>query len=286
MQSSIVLANGIRMPRLGFGTWQFDTNQARQFVGEAIAAGYRHIDTAAAYGNERGVGQAVATSGVARDKFFITTKLHDMEGYEHTLQQCHASLERLGLDYIDLYLIHWPFDGVTPETWRGLERLYDDKLVRAIGVCNFSVERLRQLLAVAQVKPMVNQVELHPFLTQRQLRDFCARQKILVESWSPLMQGGELLQHPFLRAIAEAHGKSTAQIVLRWHLQHGLVAIPKSSSPERMRQNLAVFDFSLTSAEMTDIDSLNQDRRANPVADPDSFVFTKDIYDRLQRIND
>jgi len=282
----VTLENGIVMPQIGFGTWQLNNEQAERLVHTALEVGYRHIDTAAAYGNERGVGRALKQAAIPRDQLFITTKLHDMEGYDHTLQQFEASLIRLGLDYIDLYLIHWPFDEYTAETWRALEKLYDEKRVRAIGVSNFSVGRLQTLLKTARVRPMVNQIELHPYLSQSELRAFCERNSIQVESWSPLMQGKELLQDTVIAGIAQTHNKTAAQIILRWHVQHGLVALPKSTNPERIRQNIDIFDFALTAHEMHLIDNLNQNRHANPIADPDTFVFTKDIYDSLQRIND
>lgn len=283
---SITLNNSVMMPQVGYGTWQMDNEQAEGMVTTALKLGYRSIDTAAAYGNERGVGRALKASNLKREELFITTKLHDMEGYEHTIKQCEASLNRLGLDYVDLYLIHWPFDNFTAETWLALETLYENKRVRAIGVSNFSVQRLQQLLASAKVTPMVNQVELHPYLSQAALRAFCAQHNIQVESWSPLMHGRELLEAPAIAAIAAAHAKSPAQVILRWHTQSGLVAIPKSTSPERMRQNLEIFDFELTQDEIRLIDNLNQNRRVNPIADPETFDFTPDIYQRLQHAND
>lgn len=283
---SVMLANGIQMPKLGFGTWQLSNGQAKELVTTALECGYRSIDTAAAYGNERGVGEALRAGHVPREELFITTKLHDMEGYEHTQRQCAASLDRLGLDYIDLYLIHWPFDVITAETWRALEDLYHDKKVRAIGVSNFGVRRLETLQESARIAPMVNQLELHPRLSQQALREYCQKHHIQIESWSPLMQGKELLENSIIASVAAAHHKTPAQVILRWHIQSGLVAIPKSTSPERIAQNLAIFDFSLTTHEMQQIDELNQDQRANPIADPETFDFSREIYERLQHIND
>ena len=285
-QQTLILSNGLQIPQLGFGTWQLTNEQVEDLVTTAIGLGYRSIDTAAAYGNERGLGRALQSAAISRDELFITTKLHDMEGYEHTLRQCDASLERLGLEYIDLYLIHWPFDEITSETWRALEDLYRDGRVRAIGVANFSAARLEILLKTAHIVPMVNQVELHPYLNQKRLRDYCTECGIQIESWSPLIQGRELLEHPTIAGIAVIYNKTPAQIILRWHVQHDLIAIPKSTLPEHIQENLTIFDFTLSDREMYQIDALNQHRRANPVANPETFMFTPEIYKRLQRIND
>lgn len=210
----------------------------------------------------------------------------DREGYDHTIASAHASLQRLGTDYLDLYLIHWPFDEAMTETWRAMQDLRAAGLVRAIGVSNFGAARLDRLLAEAAVVPAVNQIELHPRFAQTTLRNYCRAQGIIVQSWSPLQQGSELLTHPVIAAVATAHGCSPAQIILRWHVQHGLVVIPRSSSPEHIRANTAIFDFELTTPEMAALDSLDVAQRANPIVDPDSYVFTDEVYERLQAIND
>ncbi|WP_460723336.1 aldo/keto reductase [Nocardia heshunensis] len=282
----LTLNNGIAFPALGFGTWQLRDEVAERAAGEAFAAGYRSVDTAAAYGNERGVGRAVRDSGLDRSELFVTTKLVSREGYSDAVDSCRASLDRLGLEYLDLYLIHWPFDESIAETWRAFEDLYDAGLVRAIGVSNFSQARLEKLLTGARVRPQVNQVELHPRLSQAGMREYCAAQDIQIESWSPLMQGGELLGHPVLTDLAQAHDRTPAQIILRWHLQHGLRVIPRSTTPAHMRANADLFDFELSIADMRAIDALDEQRRANPLADPDAYVFGEDTYRQLRAIND
>ncbi|GAB2554238.1 aldo/keto reductase [Nocardia heshunensis] len=283
---TVTLNTGASMPMLGFGTWQLDDPTAERAVASALEAGYRSIDTSAAYGNERGVGRAIRDSGIARPEIFLTTKVVDREGYDHTIASAHASLERLGVDHVDLFLIHWPFDESMAETWRAMQDLHADGLAAAIGVSNFGIERLNRLLAAATIVPAVNQVELHPRLAQTALRDYCSDRGIVVEAWSPLMQGGELLSHPSITAIAAAHDRSPAQVILRWHLQHGLVAIPRSTSPQHVRTNAALHDFVLSAADLAIIDALDAGRRANPNADPDTYVFTDEVYAHLQSVND
>lgn len=271
----LVLSNGLTIPQLGLGVWQAANGaEVEQAVTVAIQTGYRLIDTASIYGNETGVGRAVAQSGVPREELFITTKVWNADqGYDETLMAYDASAKKLGLDYVDLYLIHWPMPkiGKFAQTWRALERLYDQKHVRSIGVANFKPAHLVSLLASANVAPMVNQIELSPMLTQEATRDFCRRHKIVVESYSPLMRGGDLLKHPVVTEIAATHAKSTAQVVLRWHIQHRLVAIPKSVTPNRIRENAAVFDFALTPPEMAQLDGLNANKRTG--MDPDAMNF-------------
>ncbi|MCU1645486.1 MAG: aldo/keto reductase [Nocardia sp.] len=286
MQPMVTLNNGVEMPVLGVGTWQLAEGVAELVVSEALAVGYRAVDTAAAYGNERGVGRAVRSSGLARSEVFLTTKLVDREGYRHTVESCHASLDRLGVEFLDLYLVHWPFDAVSGETWRALQDLYADGLVRAIGVSNYSAARLDRLIRDAEVVPAVNQIELHPRLTQIDLRKYCAAQGIAVESWSPLMQGGELLDHPVIRSVAEAAGRTAAQVILRWHVQHGLIVIPRSTNPGRLRENAALFDFELSAAQLRVLDGLEENRRASPLADPETYVFSDETYQTLQAMND
>lgn len=270
--SATTLANGVRMPWLGLGVWKVSEAEVELAVKSAIEHGYRSIDTAAAYGNEEGVGKAVRESGVPRDQLFITTKVWNADqGYDSTLAAFDRSVGKLGMDYVDLYLIHWPVKGKYKETWRALEKLYRDGRVRAIGVSNFHVHHLEDLLPNAEVKPMVNQVEFHPRLAQRSLLRFCKEQGIQMEAWSPLMQGKELLEHELLAKLANKYGKTAAQIILRWDVQHGVVTIPKSVTPSRIRENADIFDFELSAEDMALIDSLNLDSRVGP--DPDNFNF-------------
>jgi diketogulonate reductase-like aldo/keto reductase len=272
LTSSTVLHNGINMPWLGLGVWKVkDDGETERTVQAAIEAGYRHVDTAAVYGNEAGVGVGVRNSGVAREELFITTKVWNADqGYESSLAAFDQSLERLGMNYVDLLLIHWPVKGKYKDTWRALESIYRGGKARAIGVSNFQIHHLQDLLEHAEVKPVVNQVEFHPRLTQKPLLAYAREQGIQLEAWSPLMQG-RLLQDETLRRIANRHGKSVAQIILRWDLQHGVVTIPKSTKPLRIAENASLFDFSLSDSEMADIDAMNQDQRVGP--DPDNFDF-------------
>ncbi|WP_239255675.1 aldo/keto reductase [Listeria ilorinensis] len=272
IKDTVKLSNGVEMPRLGFGVWQVkDGEEAVNSVKWAIETGYISIDTAAAYRNEEGVGQAIRESGKPRDELFITTKLWNADqGYASTLEAFETSLSKLGLDYVDLYLIHWPVEGKFKETWRAFEKLYQEKKVRAIGVCNFHEHHLKELMEDAEISPMVNQIELHPLLSQEPLRAFCKEHDIIVEAWSPL-GSGQLLQHAGLQEIADRYGKSVAQIILRWDLQHGIVTIPKSVHKERIQQNADLYDFELRAEDMAAIDALNQDERTGP--DPDNFNF-------------
>ncbi|TYR79392.1 aldo/keto reductase [Priestia megaterium] len=272
LQSTTTLANGVEMPWFGLGVFKVEDGQeVINSVKAAIKAGYKSIDTAKIYENEEGVGQAIKESGVAREELFITTKVWNADqGYESTLEAFETSLNKLGLDYLDLYLIHWPVEGKYKDTWRALEKLYKDGKVRAIGVSNFHIHHLEDLLADAEVKPMVNQVELHPLLTQVELREYCKEQGIQIEAWSPLAQG-ELLDNEVLKEIADKHGKSTAQIILRWDLQNEIVTIPKSIKEHRIIENATIFDFELSSEEVEKINALNQNHRVGP--DPDNFDF-------------
>lgn len=263
----VTLNNGVRMPQLGFGVWQVEDNQATAAVSKAIEVGYRSIDTAMIYKNEVGVGKAIKESGIPRDELFITTKVWNTDqGFDNTLRAFDESLERLGLDYVDLYLIHWPtpqFDEYI-DTYKALEKLYNDGRVKAIGVCNFEIEHLERLLKECNVVPVLNQVECHPYLQQNELKEFCAKHNIYVEAWSPLEQGGEVLKDKVVMKIAETHSKSPAQVVLRWHLQNNTIVIPKSVTPSRIEENFNVFDFELTADEMAAIKELNLNRRRGP----------------------
>ncbi|AEI46396.1 aldo/keto reductase [Paenibacillus mucilaginosus] len=270
------LNNGVTMPVLGLGVFQVEEGQELvQAVKTAIRQGYRSIDTAAIYGNEASVGQgireALQESGLSREDLFVTSKVWNADlGYESTLAAYEASLAKLGLEYLDLYLIHWPVAGKYKEAWRALETLYKEGRVRAIGVSNFQIHHLEDILRDAEVKPMVNQVEFHPRLTQQELLKFCCEQGIQLEAWSPLMQGG-LLEDPVLKEIAAKHGVSVAQVILRWDLQQGVVTIPKSTKAHRIAENADLFGFELTAGEMERISGLNKNQRIGP--DPDNFDF-------------
>jgi len=260
----VTLNNDLKMPQLGFGVWQVPDEQATVAVSKALEVGYRLIDTAMIYKNEAGVGRAIKQSQVPREELFITTKVWNGDhGYDNTLRAFDESLKRLDLDYIDLYLIHWPtpmYDQYV-ETFKAMERIYREGRAKAIGVCNFHIEHLERLMAECEVVPVVNQVECHPYLTQKELKAFCARHNIFVESWSPLEQGGEVLRDETIVRIAEAHGRTPAQVILRWHLQEGSIVIPKSVTPSRIEENFRVFDFSLADDEMEAINRLNKNRR-------------------------
>jgi diketogulonate reductase-like aldo/keto reductase len=229
-------------------------------VKTALATGYRHIDTAAAYNNEESVGRAIRESGVPREEIFVTTKVwNSRQGYETTLEAVEDSLEKLGFEYVDLYLIHWAVKGKYKDTWRALEKLYADGRVRSIGVSNFEIHHLEDLLEDAKVVPAVNQVECHPLLTQYELQEYCESKGIRITAWSPLMRGN--IDVPLLKELAAKYGKSPAQIILRWDLQRGLITIPKSVTPERIRENADIFDFELSEEDMRAINGLNENRR-------------------------
>jgi diketogulonate reductase-like aldo/keto reductase len=267
-----ILNNGAEMPWLGFGVWRMRPGEETEnAVRVALETGYRSLDTAAAYRNEANVGRAVRASGIPREELFITTKVWNADqGYQETLRAFDDSRKQLGTDYIDLYLIHWPVAGRYRDTWRALEKLYAEALVRAIGVSNFHVHHLEDLLAGADIIPAVNQVEFHPFLTQNELRKYCSEREIQFEAWSPLAEG-RALTHPTIVEVAKKYERTPAQALIRWDLQHRVVTIPKSSHAHRIAQNAAVFDFELADADMRLIDSLNRDERVGP--DPDNFDF-------------
>jgi diketogulonate reductase-like aldo/keto reductase len=276
LQDRVTLNNGVQMPWFGLGV--FKVKEGREVIDSVKAAikhGYRSIDTAAVYRNEEGVGQAIAESireyGVSREELFITSKVWNSDqGYQSTLDAFDASLKRLGLEYLDLYLIHWPVKGKYVETWKALEKIYESGKVRAIGVSNFHKHHLEDILAEAKVVPAVDQVELHPYLSQVELREFTRSKGIQIEAWSPLGQG-LVLEDPLIRSTAGKYGKSPAQIVLRWDLQSGVVTIPKSIREERIVENANIYDFELSAEDMKAIDELNRNQRVG--ADPDNFNF-------------
>lgn len=268
----LALHDGIEIPQLGFGVFQIPPEDTQGAVEMALDAGYRHIDTAAAYRNEAGVGAALAASGLPREDVFVTTKLWNADqGHDSTLEAFEASLERLGLDHVDLYLIHWPVPSEDRfvDTWRAFERIYEEECARTIGVSNFRIEDLEKLMAETDTRPTVNQIELHPRLQQAELRAFHAEHEILTEAWSPLAQGS-LLDDETIAEIAENHGKTPAQMILRWHLQLGNIVIPKSVTPERVRENIEIFDFELSDEEMAEFARLDRGERIGP--DPETFV--------------
>lgn len=264
----IELNNGVKLPQLGFGTWRIEGNLATDATLSALNAGYRLIDTAKIYGNEPEVGAAVNQSGLNREEIFVTSKLwSDQHDYKDALRAYDESLERLGLDYLDMYLIHWPVprQDKFKKAWRALEKLLDEKRVRAIGVCNFTPSQLDGLLEDANTVPAVNQIELHPRFTQVTTREYCAAKNIKVQSYSPLMRGNhELLSN--LEPLAEKYGKTPSQLILRWHVQNNLLTIPKSANPQRQKENLAIFDFELTDDDMAHIDA--QDKNQELVKGP------------------
>ncbi|MFI0235513.1 aldo/keto reductase [Streptomyces sp. NPDC016845] len=260
------------MPQLGFGVWQVPDDEAEKAVSTALEAGYRSIDTAAIYANEEGTGRAIAASGISRDELFVTTKLWNSEqGHDSTLRAFDVSLEKLGLDHVDLYLIHWPLPSknLYVETFKAFEEIYKSGRARAIGVSNFLPEHVDKLIAETSVVPAVNQIELHPHLQQRVSREKHEELGIATEAWSPLGQGKGLLEVPAIVAIAQKHGRTPAQVVLRWHIQLGNVVIPKSVTPSRIKENIDVFGFELDTEDLGAISALNEDRRLG--SDPAEF---------------
>ncbi|GGG39275.1 glyoxal reductase [Croceivirga lutea] len=272
LQGTFTLHNGVKMPYFGLGVYlSQDGSEVINAVKWALESGYRHIDTAAIYKNEEGVGEGIRQSEVAREDIFVVSKVWNADqGYDSTLKAFDKSLERLGLDYLDLYLIHWPVAGKYKETWKALEHLYAQGKAKSIGVSNFLRHHLEDLLPQAQVVPMVNQMEFHPYLVQQELLDFCKAHKIQYEAWSPMMQG-KIFEMDEFKQLAKKYRKTIAQLVLRWDLQKGVVTIPKSSKKERIIANAQIFDFEISSEDMQTIDDLHKGQRFGP--DPDNFDF-------------
>ncbi|NFV13941.1 aldo/keto reductase [Clostridium sp. FAM 1755] len=262
IKSYTVLSNGVKMPWLGFGTYKVeDGNTVISSVKEALKIGYSHIDTASYYGNEEGVGTAIKESGVPREDIFLVSKVWNSDqGYDKTLKSFEDSIKKLGTDYLDLFLIHWP-QPLSKETWKALEKLYKEGSVKAIGVSNFLVDHLKWLLEDAEIKPMVNQVEFHPRLIQKDLIEFCRKNSIQLEAWSPLMRG-KVFQIELLQDLAKKYDKTISQIVLRWDLQMGVVTIPKSVTPSRIKENADIFDFEISKEDMDRIQQLDKGLRA------------------------
>ncbi|MGD3111301.1 aldo/keto reductase [Streptomyces sp. YGL11-2] len=269
---SITLNNDLAMPQLGYGVFQIPDDEAFTAVGRALEAGYRSIDTAAIYGNEEGTGKALAASGLPREELFLTTKLWNSDqGYDSTLRAFDASLAKLGLEYVDLYLIHWPLPAQDTyvDTYKAFEKIYEDGRAKAIGVSNFQPAHLERLLGETSIVPAVNQIELHPQFQQAESRAFHAKHGIATEAWSPLGQGKDLLKDPTIAKVAEKHGRTPAQVVLRWHLQIGNIVIPKSATPSRIRENFDVFGFTLDDADLAAVAGLDSGNRLGP--DPATF---------------
>lgn len=263
----VTLNNGLKMPQLGFGVWQVSDNEVERAVSKAFEVGYRSIDTAAGYENEQGVGKAISNSAIPREELFITTKVRNPDqGYENTLKAFDTSMEKLGLDYLDLYLIHWPTPAYDEyvETYKALEKIYQDGRVKAIGVCNFNIDHLERLFDECDIKPVLNQVECHPYLQQKELKTFCKKHDIYIESWSPLYQGGAVLNDNVIKEISAFHGKTPAQVILRWHLQEDSIVIPKSVTPSRIEENFNIFDYELSADDMKKIAGINRNERRGP----------------------
>ncbi len=272
MVPNLQLNNGVEIPQLGFGIFLVKPEETFEAVTSALEIGYRHIDTAEMYGNEHQVGQAVAEFGVDRSEVFVTSKLNNNKiGFDAALLAFDETLKTLGFENIDLFLIHWPLPTVRDfvETWRAFERIYAEGRARAIGVSNFQIAHLERLFQETEIVPAVNQVEAHPYLTQEPLLAFNANHEIATEAWSPLGRGA-VLDDPVIVKVAKTHGRSSAQVVLRWHLQLGSIIFPKSVTPARVRENFEIFDFELSQEEMHEISALNRDQRVGP--DPDTFA--------------
>jgi len=272
LQTTKRLANGIEMPIFGLGVYKMtDPQETIEAITTALQVGYRAIDTASLYHNEEQVGEAIRHSGVPRNDIFVTTKVWNTDqGFDNTLRAFEESLKKLDMDYVDLYLTHWPVEGKYTETYRAIERLYEEKLIRVPGVSNHHKQHIEEILKVAQTPPMVNQIEAHPYLSQEPLRAFCKEHNIAVTAWSPLGRGGVLIDETILK-MGDKYGKSPAQIVLRWHIQNDILVIPKSVTPSRIEENARIFDFELTEEDMRSLNNLNRNQRFGK--DPENFHF-------------
>lgn len=264
----ISLSNSVSIEQLGFGTFKIvDQQEANNAVMTALNNGYRSFDTAQLYNNEKILGEAFVNSGVARQELFLTTKVSNLnQGYEQTLKSFEQSLKDLQTDYLDLFLVHWPLKNHFFDTWKAIEQLYETKMVRAIGVCNFHQSHFELLKTRANIKPMINQIEIHPYLVQKELIEYLNKEQIAIEAWSPLARG-RVVEEPLLINIGQKYQKSSSQVTLRWHVQKDLIVIPKSVNPLRIAENMQIFDFELTDTEMQQIDSLNEDFRTGPNPD-------------------
>ena len=259
------LSNGVKIPIVGFGTYklQNENDESCNLVKEAINAGYRSIDTASFYNNEEGVGKGIRESGIPREELFVTTKLWiDDDGYKNTIKAFNKSLEKLGLDYIDLYLLYLPTENIK-ETWRAIEDLYKEKKVRSIGVCNCTAKQLEEIIGFSEINPMVNQVEIHPNRPEKEILKACKRHNIVVQAWGPMMRG-QLLSNPIIKNLAQKYNKKEAQILLRWHLQNNVIAIQKTSKSNRIKENIDIFDFQIEKEDMERIDLINKGKRVKP----------------------
>jgi diketogulonate reductase-like aldo/keto reductase len=269
LNATVELSNGVKMPIFGLGTWMLAGKSAYDSVKWALDMGYRLVDTATIYGNERNVGQAIKDSNTPRDEIFVTTKVWDTDqGYESTLTAFETSLKKLDVSYIDLYLIHWPVTGLRNDTWRALEKILEDGETRAIGVSNFTIRHLKELLENSSSIPTVNQVEFSPFLFQKDLLDYCKNKNIVVEAYCPLTRARKM-NDPRIKAIGRKYGKSPAQVLIRWGLQHGLVEIPKSGDKNHLQENINIFDFELSEEDIEKLDNLNENFRITD--DPDKW---------------
>lgn len=272
LTESIKLNNGISIPLLGYGTFKVTDAEVETLVLNALESGYRHIDTAAYYRNEKGIGKALSECKIPREELFVTSKLWiDEYGYDKTLKAFDKTMKDLNLDYLDLYLLHWPRP-LASESWKALEYLYENKKIRAIGVSNFTPDHLKQLAEKSSLIPAVNQIELHPGLQQKETRTYCEKNGIAIEAWSPIMKG-QVMEEPLLIKIGEKYGKSPVQVTLRWHFQNNVIAIPKSSSPKRIHDNSLIFDFKLSEEEMNEIETLDSGNRLGPHPD---FIYKYD----------
>ncbi|WP_138732452.1 aldo/keto reductase [Modestobacter excelsi] len=271
---TITLNNGVEIPQLGFGVYQVPPEDTADAVQAALEVGYRHIDTAEMYGNEKGVGEGIRASGVPREEVFVTSKLNNgFHAHDDALRAFDGTLEALGSDYVDLFLIHWPLPGIDVdyvETWKALEEIYRSGRAKSIGVSNFNAHHLRKLFGQTQIRPAVNQIEVHPYLAQDELRAFDADHEIATEAWSPIAQG-KVLDDPTILRVAERHGKTASQVTLRWHVQRGDIVFPKSVTRSRVEENFDIFDFELSEDDLREITALDRNERTGP--DPDTFNY-------------